>query len=179
MPRLALFSGARFSELIGLKASDVIEIDNVPCLSFEANELRDLKTRGSKRVVPIHRKLVELGFLNHAGAIPQDGLLFPDVIGPKDFITARNKQIGAAIRTVVADKGAVFHSFRHTFKDAADAVMPRDMVARLGGWDMPGGRTAMDGYGRGKLVRLLSEAMDKVEFPNLVIEPGCTQNAQA
>lgn len=170
LPRIGLFSGARFAELLGLMAADVIEMDGVMMLRIEANAIRGVKTRTSRRVVPIHPELVRLGLLEHARSVPADGLLFPDAAGPKDMVTARNKKMGAAIRKMIADESVVFHSFRHTFKDAAQrADLPRDVIAALGGWDVPGGRVAMDGYGRAKLAAKLAAEIGKVQFDGVVL----------
>ncbi|MFG1343570.1 hypothetical protein V5F59_01635 [Xanthobacter autotrophicus DSM 431] len=40
LPRIALFTGARFAELLGLKAADVVEIDGVHMLRIEPNDGR-------------------------------------------------------------------------------------------------------------------------------------------
>lgn len=168
LPRIALYSGARFAELLGLMASDVIEMDGVAMLRIEPNDIRGLKTRTSRRVVPIHPELIRLGLRAHVDRVPADGLLFPDALGPKDFLTARNKKIGAALRQVISDENVVFHSFRHTFKDAAQrADLPRDVIAALGGWDVPGGRVAMDSYGRAKHAAKLAAEIANVQFEGL------------
>lgn len=170
LPRIALFTGARFAELLGLKAADVIEIDDVHMLRIEPNDVRGVKTRTSRRVVPIHPALITLGLLDHARRVPADGILFPDARGPQDMVTARNKKMGAALRKVIADPDVVFHSFRHTFKDAAQrADLPRDVIAALGGWDVPGGRVAMDGYGRAKFAVKLAAEVEKIDFEGVCL----------
>lgn len=170
LPRVALFSGARFAEILALRKSDVVEEEGVLCLSISANETRRLKTKGSKRLVPVHPMLIDAGFMDHVDALPKDGLLFPDAAGPKDMVTARNKIMGSTLRKLFDDKALVFHSLRHTFKDAATrARVPRDILALLGGWDVPGGRAAIDSYGRDKLIPLLSEQLAKVHFQGLML----------
>ncbi|MFG1225537.1 hypothetical protein [Xanthobacter wiegelii] len=59
----------------------------------------------------------------------------------------------------------VFHSFRHTFEDAAQrSDLPGDVIAALGGWDVPGGWGAMDGYGRAKFAVKLAAEVEKIDF---------------
>jgi len=168
LPRVALFTGARFAELMALRATDVIEVDGVTVFSIAPNADRKLKNKGSKRLVPVHPSLVELGLLEHARKVAQNGLLFPDAAGPKDMINARNKEIGRKLRAVLPDPSLVFHSFRHTFKDAgARARISRELLALIGGWEVEGGRTAMDGYGRDPLIKVLSEEIGRINFEGL------------
>jgi integrase len=171
-PRIGLFTGARFAEILALKATDVIELDGVKVFSFSPNDLRKLKTKGSQRIVPVHPALKEIGFFEHLASVPKDGLLFPDAAGPKNMIGARNKEIGKAIRALIKDDTIVFHSLRHTFKDAASrARIPRDQIALLGGWDLPGGRAAIDDYGQDRLAQILADEIAKVAFKDLELCP--------
>ena len=165
LPRIALYTGARFAEILALRVSDVVTEDGVLCFSIVPTEDRKLKTKGSKRLVPVHPVLVAAGFADYVAEVPKGGLLFPDAGGPKDMITARNKETGRALRSIFADRALVFHGLRHAFKDAAArARLPRDIIALIGGWDLPGGRAAMDGYGRDKLIPVLAEEIAKVKF---------------
>ncbi|WP_205665271.1 site-specific integrase, partial [Caldimonas tepidiphila] len=82
---LRLYTGARVSEISQLYTNDIVEVDGVPCFSFvndiltdddeesdtggfmskaqTLEEYRRLKNRASRRIIPIHPKLIELGFL--------------------------------------------------------------------------------------------------------------------
>lgn len=172
LPRVALFTGARFTEILGLKASDVVEHEGVPMLQIIPNEFRTLKTKASHRLVPVHPELVRLGLLKHAASVPSDGMLFPDAAGPTNMDKVRNQQMGRAIRAVIADKEVVFHSLRHAFKDAAErADIPRERIAAIGGWEIPGGKSAMDGYGRSKHAAKLAAEIARVRFEGLIILP--------
>lgn len=167
LPRVALFTGARFAELLGLQAADVVEKEGVWLFRIAPNEGRRIKTSTSRRLVPIHPELVRLGFLEYTAGLRKDGLLFPDAAGPRNMLTAQNKKIGRALRAIISDKDVVFHSIRHTWKDAADAVMPRETAFALGGWGMPGGKSAGDSYGRAKHAARLAAEMAKVRFEGL------------
>jgi integrase len=168
LPRVALFTGARFAELVALRAAGVIEVDGVTVLSIAPNADRKLKNKGSKRLVPVHSALVELGLVEHARKVSPNGLLFPDAAGPKDMLNARNKEIGRKLRAVLPDEALVFHSFRHSFKDAGQrARIPRELLALIGGWEVEGGRAAIDSYRRDPLVKILSEEMGKISFGGL------------
>jgi integrase len=64
LPFLALFTGARLEELGQLHVADVREEDGVPYLAIEAGSGKKLKTRCSRRRIPIHPELIRLGFLD-------------------------------------------------------------------------------------------------------------------
>lgn len=173
LPRVALFTGARFTEILGLKAADVVEQESVWMFEIKPNEFRSLKTKSSRRLVPVHPELVRLGLLKHAASVPSDGLLFPDAAGPANMDKVRNQQMGRAIRAVIADKEIVFHSLRHAFKDAAErADIAREHIAAIGGWNLPGGRVAMDAYGRAKHATKLAAEIAKLHFPGLNLRPA-------
>lgn len=61
---LLAYSGARRSEIAGLLNSDVGEEDGIPFVAIHPNHLRGLKNAASKRRLPLHPHLVELGFLD-------------------------------------------------------------------------------------------------------------------
>jgi hypothetical protein len=81
---LRLYTGARVSEISQLHTNDIIEVNGIPCISFindsvdeedenedggavskaeTIEEFRRLKNRASRRIIPIHPALIEMGFL--------------------------------------------------------------------------------------------------------------------
>jgi integrase len=80
---LSLYSGARRSELAGLRANDVQDVEHVPCFIFIEDKKigKKLKTATAVDTVPIHPQLITLGWLQHVDAIRRrDGAtarLFP------------------------------------------------------------------------------------------------------
>lgn len=167
-PRVAIFTGMRLGEIAGLKATDLVTRDDILCFSVQDNEHRKLKTPQSARIIPVHSQLREIGLVEHANSLPSDGLLFPGQ--PSDGgrgSNATQKKIGRLIRTACPDRSLVFHSFRHTFKDAMlEAGLPRNVAEAIGGW-RDGGGSSMDGYGRGYRERTLSEWIEKIEYDGL------------
>jgi integrase len=121
LPLLALFTGARQGELAGLKASNVREEDDTALLFIVADRKsgKRLKTKVSERVVPVHPRLIELGFLELVAERKRDGehaWLFPGVAPEHGRpIAAWSKWWGHYLRNVVGikDTDRVFHSFRH------------------------------------------------------------------
>lgn len=129
LPVLALFTGARQAELGSLTVANV-QTDaetSVPLLYFVTERARGkrVKTDASERVVPVHSEVIRLGFLSYAEARRKaDGAnawLFPSVSPDcgRAGVPAFSQWFGRYLRAAgVTDKAKVFHSFRHTVKDA-------------------------------------------------------------
>lgn len=126
VPFMSLFSGARMGELCQLTVDDLILINGcwVFRITNESSEEQRLKTKGSQRVVPVHRQLIELGLISHWQRMKDknEKWLFPEIVpctrGTRsgkmsDFYRKYVKRIG-----VKTDKRVNFHSFRHGFADA-------------------------------------------------------------
>lgn len=89
VPLLCLHQGVRVSEASQLYTNDIQCIDGIPCISViedtqdeasdrstrphakSSEEYRRLKTLSSRRVVPLHPQLIELGFLQFVEQIQQ------------------------------------------------------------------------------------------------------------
>lgn len=117
---ICLFSGCRREEPSQMNLSAVIEMDGIPCFYFAAeDEDQSLKTDCSKRTVPIHSALIQLGFLEYVQGLRKAGhtRLFPTLKKNKStFADAAGKWYARLIKTVgLGGKGLVQHGLRHTF----------------------------------------------------------------
>lgn len=153
--RLCLYTGARLNEAFQLDANDIRNDDGVVYINFtDQGEDQKLKTKNSRRPVPVHKQLLSDGLLD---IIPKEGRLFTS--GTKD---AASKRLNRAIRqSGIMDKGKVVHSARHTFKSACRAAgLDEDTHDRLTGHKSSHvGRS----YGTHS-VAALKVAIDKVKF---------------
>lgn len=125
-PLIALFSGARRTEIAQLKIGDVRKGDGGIWYLDITNEGADqnLKTVSSARSVPVHHELIRLGLLDvvavRGKGQPLSAPLWPAFAPPIDpKVKAWTKWFGRYLRVHVVDHSAkTFHSFRHTFKRA-------------------------------------------------------------
>jgi integrase len=130
LPVLALYTGARQAELGHLNA-DNVKVDaetGAALLYFETKKARGKRTKAdaSERVVPVHPEALRLGFLSYVearrAADGADAWLFPSLAPHHGSagVPAWSKWWGRYLRDEcgVTDKAKVFHSFRHTVKDA-------------------------------------------------------------
>lgn len=65
-PLIAIYTGARLNEISQLQLDDIREQDGIWCFDFnDEGEAKKLKTTTSRRMVPVHRRLLELGLLSY------------------------------------------------------------------------------------------------------------------
>jgi integrase len=123
VPLLGCWSGARLAEILQLGTDDIQEIASVTCLNINSVGGKRIKTRSSKRIVPVHSHLIKLGFLDYVSQRRKSGggALFPGV-GPDKWgrISSEfSKWFSSYLRKIGVKKDAriSFHSFRHGFAD--------------------------------------------------------------
>lgn len=125
-PLLALFTGARCNEIAQLYLDEVVNDDpaHPDRWRIMVRRLRPdqrLKNKFSNRSIPLHPRLIELGFLRYLDDVRSlgfervfPGLRYTEAAGYGDtvsdqFATYLRKHVG------ITDPKKVFHSFRHYF----------------------------------------------------------------
>ena len=170
---LGLCTGARIEELGQILLADIKSEQGVPYIDVtdyvmdEIDERKRVKTDGSIRVIPLHPKLIALGFLDYVQRMRSSGAvrLFPDLeadslgVKTKEASRRANRLIDNAVGD---DSRLVFYSFRHSFKDLCrDANIPKDVHDQLMGHspaDVGGG------YGLGRAIGNLAAHLKRVRF---------------
>lgn len=125
---IAIYTAATQGEICGLLAKDVVYREGVlPHLIIEENHLRTLKREARERVLPIHPRLISLGFLDYVDCLKAEGAieLFPEFWindvkrgGDQyratvwDKVIDRFRRRGLAIPVGNTGKEADFHSLR-------------------------------------------------------------------
>jgi len=118
VPLIGMLSGARLNEICQLYLEDIKEIEDTWCFDINDEKDKRLKTMSSRRVIPVHPRLVELGFLEYVEQLRKSGAerVWPNLERGRDGYSHRfgkwyqrhNR------RYVTLDKKKCFHSFRHT-----------------------------------------------------------------
>lgn len=136
LPFLALYSGARLEELASLRLDQLQREGDVWFF-----DIQKAKNANSQRRIPLHRVIVESGFLAYADALRERGAtqLFPEL---KPGANGHGKNVTRRFadyldeRKIVDDR-KVFHSFRHTFIGRMTElnVHPAMLMALVGHYD--------------------------------------------
>ena len=169
--RISMLQGFRLTEPLGLQVKDLVQKGDIWAFDLKPNEIRTLKTEETARVVPIHPKLIDLGILGLLQDRSPDELLIPGVPrGDGKSLNAAQQQLARLIRKhVSADPTLVFHSLRHSFRDAMrNAELPTSIEEKLGGWKITNNST-MDGYGSGHKLEVLLRGISKIGFEGVEI----------
>ena len=177
IPLIALYSGMRLNEICQLYLDDIKV--NKGVWHFDISDERKdqhIKNSQSKRLVPIHSKLLELGIIEYANKVRevkvnnkhQDRLFYQLNYSVKNhYIQAISQWFGRYLKKIGIDsRSKVFHSFRHTVKPyLRDAGISKEYQNLLCGWigDDEGERT----YGGNVSIKKLYSELSKLKYPFL------------
>ncbi|MDO6543692.1 site-specific integrase [Photobacterium sanguinicancri] len=115
LPLLGALTGARLNELCQLYKQDIYQVGDIWVIRID-DKLpgQRLKNNFSRRLIPLHDKLIELGFIEYVQSV-QHERIFPELKEARDgFGTAASKWFGRFKSKLGFERGYDFHSFRHT-----------------------------------------------------------------
>lgn len=127
----------------------------------------DVKNEHSRRLIPIHDRVLDLHFMKFVDALGRAGAmrLFPELHrrDAAKVTKEASKVAGRYIDKVVCDDPLlVFHSTRHKFKDLAREAGLQDRLADQITGHAP--VTAGARYGFGARIKVLKEQLDRIQF---------------
>lgn len=170
IPRILAYTGMRLGECSQLRKQDFREAMGLRVIDLNTEDGKTLKNAASRRQVPIHPRLVELGLLEFIDARP-DGFLWPEKYRATDNPARQDSDrlsslLGRLLRRsgVVDEKKTGAHSFRHTVSSRLkDASVPEYQIADLVGHEDDSMTTGR--YGKGTNVRRLLEVASLLKLP--------------
>ncbi|MBD1549326.1 tyrosine-type recombinase/integrase [Labrenzia aggregata] len=147
-PWLAHFTGARIGEITQLRKQDILQKDGIPYLRITP-DAGTTKT-GHYRDVPLHRQLIDQGFLKFVEDTEQGPLFYPKREGKQDPVKSAETISNRVAKWIkgaglVPAEVAPLHGFRHAFKTNARIHGLSDRIADA--IQGHAGRTAGDDYG--------------------------------
>lgn len=173
---LSLYHGTRGNETAQLHVTDIEDVDGIAVMEIRTlnavkgkpDKDKRVKNSASRRTVPLHRKVIEMGFLDHVRRRRESGEL--RVFDTKPYgrgscYESIRKDIDRRLTDLgVKTERTTFHSLRHNFRDACrDARLPDEHYKLIGGWSTGG--DAESRYGRGTLIAMLKESLDQLAYP--------------
>ncbi len=171
VPLIGLYTGARMGEIIQLRLADVKKEEGVLYFNVRVeDETQSLKTLSSWRKIPVHPKLIELGFddLLKARKAAKEKRLFLDLKQGSDgyWSTGFSRSFGNLLKKIDVKRSKnAFHSFRHNFEDACrNCGVSADIMDALQGHSGEGMKAR---YGSGFTLMKLDEAMKQIQYPGL------------
>ena len=121
-PWLLAYTGARVNELTQLRKEDVVTVEGVSALRLtpEAGPIKAKKAR----TVPLHRHLIEQGFLDFVASRPDGPLFFdPKLRRSDNAINRQANRLGTKLAAWVRELGIEGvqpnHAWRHLFNTLA------------------------------------------------------------
>lgn len=169
VPLIGLYTGMRLGEIIQMSIDDLEDVKGI--LVFVVDEDPDdanksLKTTSSKRKVPLHKDLLEFGFIQFYEELKSKGYkrIFEDIEPSSkgyysDLFSKKFRYNSEKLKIKKAKTS--FHSFRHNLKDALNDkdILNTHQNAIFGhaqfGEDATYGSTQ---------IKKLKECIDKVEY---------------
>jgi hypothetical protein len=203
IPLIGLFAGARLEEIGQLPLTDILEVGGIVYFWFRTEEDEDddearprrrkrrgekkgegdksIKTRAGRRRVPVHRILIELGFLKYLAARRDAGdkMLFPQLKAYRGRWTKNFSRYWGRYQDnyITADEAYVFHSFRHSFigamrrkglrKEYMKAIVGHARELNL---DLDEVDDVTDDYGDAHPITILDAQIQKIDYPGLKFE---------
>ena len=195
IPLFCLYQGMRVSEASQLYTDDIITLDGVPCVSLiedaqadveeqdlmevarSSEEYRRLKNTSSRRNVPLHPKLIELGFLSFYEKVKKANPIRPVHLYPQLKWDTKQMFGRKPSRTIIEwmknvgvhqTRYKVAHSLRSNFNQALTAtLLPADLISILMGHatgSMKDSNYNMTDHGPALPFSVIVEHMKRMEF---------------
>ncbi len=160
-PLICAFTGARISEITQLRKADVRIEGDIPVIRITP-DAGTVKTR-KYRDVPLHKQIIEKGFLDFVDASPDGPLFYPPMHGKRAVDPA--KTISGRIsnwlqkENLIPDEVQPNHGWRHALKTTGREVEIDSRI--LDAITGHAGRTAGDDYGDVTVIAM-KKAIDKL-----------------
>jgi integrase len=159
---IQMYTGARISEIVGLRKEDCTFIQKIPCIQIKPYNKRTLKTSNSTRVVPLIPEAQEI--VLRAIHQSETDALFPRYNNLIDKPRADSASTYASIwlkELTKTDKTT--HTFRHSLRDMfRNADITKDLQDEIHGGAK---QNIADTYGEGSSVRRKMAALKKAWNP--------------
>ncbi|WP_323828265.1 site-specific integrase [Pseudomonas sichuanensis] len=178
LPLLGRTTGCRLEELCQLRVDDITEHQGIACVRIDdKHDNQQLKNASSRRVLPLHPTLIDLGLLQHVESVRATGAnrLFPELEAVRGKLGhAPSKWFGRyKTKLGIVDSRKTFHSFRHTLiDDLREAGIQDSLIKRIAGHE--DGAVTFSIYGSRSPLKAMFEAITKIEIGHPILKTSST-----
>jgi integrase len=175
VPLIALFTGARLGEIAQLTLDDIKKVED--CWVFDINEEGEGKSiknkSGSRRVIPIHKQLINLNFIEfveHIKQLKETKLFFDEQRSAEGKFAQLQKRMSYYIKHVAKiessrEKTKVFHSFRHLVRTKfVDAGVDERVIDSIVGHTSKERSIGNSHYTHSDFIKQKVDAMRKIKY---------------
>lgn len=184
IPLIAMFQGFRGNEIAQLSIDSIIKKNDIYCYSiYPTSEDKKTKTENSKRLIPIHSKIIEFGFLELVKEQKRKGEkqifsnlnYYPNSGYWKDFGDDFNEKL----KPQFVDKDYLnnekfqldFHSFKHLLSSKLRGRVDNIQLTYLSAHSLRGNMT-FDQYGKSRHgdkfdVEILKNSIEEMKYDDI------------
>ncbi len=187
---ISLYTGARMSEILQLERHDIKNESDIWVFNFDdvdfhsSDSKKHIKNDDSRRLVPIHKQLLDLGFIDYVKTIVK-GKLFPDEPrndkGKFDAFQKRHTTYRKQVSVVPAHQMELkdFHSFRHTVRTRlsdirttgrASQQFDEGTIDSILGHASKGRSIGQTTYNHSQYIAAKKKALDRLHYPSIDFE---------
>lgn len=179
VPLICMLSGMRLDEACQLYKEDIIKVNAVWC--FDVNDCKDkkLKNLSSKRIIPVHPSLIDMGLLVYVAQCAEGERLWSNLKWCK--VNGYSNSLGKWYQRfnrqyITQDKFKTFHSLRHSFADGLKQQgIQKELIMELMGHS--DNSMTMGRYGKRFKAEVLLEVIQKVDYDILPSSIFCGNSA--
>jgi len=160
-----MLSGLRLDEACQLYKEDIKEVEGIWCLDVNDSKDKKLKNLSSKRLVPVHPKLIDMGLIEYVQKCKTERL-WPNLKWCK--INGYSNSLGKWYQRfnrqhITDDPFKTFHSLRHAFADSLKQQgIQKELIAELMGHSQES--ITMGRYGKRYMPEVLLEVVKKLDY---------------
>ena len=151
-----------------MRVDDFIEQQGIPCIRIDdIREDQNLQNTSSRRVLPIHPALIDLGLLQHIESVRTIGAdrLFPELEAVRGKLGhAPSKWFGRyKTKLGITNSRKTFHSFRHTLiDDLQDPGVQDSLIKRIA--EHEDGAATFNIYGSRSPLKAMADALHHISI---------------
>ena len=171
---ICLFTACRREEAAQLFVADILEEDGIPYINItDEGAGQSLKTKDSKRRIPVHESLLKLGFMDYVQKVKTAGhtrLFYQVSKGRNTYADAAGKLFSRLVRKLgITDSALVLHSLRHGgHTKLTDAGCPPDIARMLTGHSENDVHGKVYLHGENIRLSVLRDGLNKLRYDDVV-----------